>query len=202
MSIVDLGNRITTDWEEYNKFVKSNDSLIYVDGRIILKDVGPASINITVGSQWRDITKNKSYQIGEDGIKVQSGKCILIETEQRIALPYNIFGVVYGTGKNIFRGGFVSTGKINPGYNGNLKIGYYNGNSKTICFKKGDLLACCSFYNMETTTKNALENYINTSEPEILEPNVKSRVWAFITKNWYAILSLIISIVALFYSIL
>lgn len=197
MSVIDLGNRITKEWDEYNEYVKSNDSLIYIDGEIILKDVGPASINVTVGEKWHDITKGKVYKIPESGIKVKSGENILVETAQRIALPNNVFGVLYGTGKNIFRGGFISSGKINPGFNGCLKVGYYNGNSRTICFKPGDLLACCTFFNMETTTNNALEYYLYTPEPELLEPKLGGKMLTWLKKNWYSVVSLFLSIIAI-----
>lgn len=197
MAVIDLGNRITEDWDKYNECVKSSDSLIFIDGEIILKDVGPASVNVTVGDKWHDIEKGKVYKIPKAGIKVKSGENILIETSQRIALPNNVFGVLYGTGKNIFRGGFISSGKINPGFNGCLKVGYYNGNSRTICFKPGDLLACCTFLNMETTTNNALEYYINTPEPQILETKIIVKLLMWLKKNWYVIVTICLSIISI-----
>lgn len=197
MAVVDLGNRITKDWDEYNECVKSSDSLIFIDGDIILKDVGPASVNVTVGDKWHDLERGKVYKITDSGIKVKSGENILIETSQRIALPNNVFGVLYGTGKNIFRGGFISSGKINPGFNGYLKVGYYNGNKKTICFKPGDLLACCTFFNVETTTNNALEYYINTPEPQFLETRNIVKILMWLKKNWYVIVTICISITSI-----
>lgn len=201
MSVVDLGIRVTQEWDKYNEYVKSNDSLIYIAGEVILKDVGPASLNVTVGEKWHDLTKGKVYKIPESGIKVKPGENILVETAQRIALPNNVFGVLYGTGKNIFRGGFISSGKINPGFNGCLKVGYYNGNKRTICFKPGDLLACCTFFNMETTTSSALEYYLDTPEPELLEPNSWVKMWTWIKKNWYAIISVCLSTIAIIVTI-
>ncbi len=202
MSVVDLSKRISDNWDEYNQYKKSEDSKIYIKGDIILDNVGPASVNITAGERWYDYTKNKYYKIPFEGIKLKPGKNITIETSQKFALPYNIFGVIYGTGKNIFRGGFVSSGKINPGFCGYLKIGYYNGSDGTICFRKGDLLACCAFHEMETHIENALEHYLSDVEAEILDNRGIRKVINWCKDNWYSLLSILISICALVVSII
>lgn len=202
MSVVDLSSRITQDWDKYNGYLKSSDSLIYIDGDILLKNVGPASVNITVGNRWYDYSKNKYFTIPSNGIKLKSKDNITIEISQTIGLPYNIFGAIFGTGKNIFKGGFISTGKINPGYKGKLKIGYYNGSMGDVTFKPGDLLACCTFFEMETSTDSPLEFYISEPEPEVEIRNIYSKIKHWIHDNWYSVLSSILAIIAIVVAIL
>lgn len=200
MSIINLNQRITKDWNQYNKALKSSSSLIFINGNVILQNVGPASLNLTVGDRWYDCSKKKYYKISGKGIKVKPGKSIIIETKQEIAMPYNVFGIIFGTGKNIFKGGFISTGKINPGFHGVLKIGYYNGSDSVIVFEPEDLLACCSFFDIETTLDTPLEKYLTEPEPEFA-PNSffqKSKIW--LVDNWYSLLSLIVSILAIIFA--
>lgn len=201
MSIVDLNKRITKEWSSYNRSLKSCKSQIYINGDVILENVGPASMNLTVGERWYDCSKKKFYKISDRGIKLKPGKSIIIETKQELAVPYNVFGVIFGIGKNIFKGGFVSTGKINPGFHGVLKIGYYNGSDSVIVFQPGDLLACCSFFDIETTLETPLEKYLTDPEPEFA-PNTwfhKTKLWFF--DNWYSIISIIVSFLAIIFAI-
>lgn len=200
MAIVDLSKRITKDWNLYNRSLKSNKSLIHINGDVILENVGPASMNLTVGKRWYDCSKKKYYSISDKGLKVNPGKSIIIESKQEIAVPYNIFGVIFGTGKNIFKGGFISTGKINPGFHGVLKIGYYNGSDSVIVFEPDDLLACCSFFEVETTLETPLEKYLTEPEPEFAPNTLFQRVILWLTENWYSIISLIVSILAIIFA--
>lgn len=200
MAIVNLNKRITKDWNQYNRSLKSCKSLIFINGEVVLKNVGPASLNITVGDRWYDCSKNKYYAIPEKGLKVKPGKSIIIETKQEFALPYNVFGIIFGTGKNIFKGGFISTGKINPGFHGVLKIGYYNGSDSVIIFNRNDLLACCSFFDIETTLESPLEKYLTEPEPEF-EPNtIPQKIKLWLVDNWYAVVSIILSVIAIIFA--
>ena len=202
MALIDLNTRITSNWDEYNDFVKSDRSFIYVDGDVVLDNVGPASMNLTVGERWFDFVTKKYYKIPAKGLKIKPGKSVIIETSQEIATPFNIFGVVYGTGKNIFKGGFISTGKINPGFKGKLKIGYYNGSNTAIIFEPKDLLACCSFYGVETTLVRPLKEYISDPEPEFVPDTFWQRLKTWFKENWYSVVSIVVSLAALIVSII
>lgn len=197
--VIDLSTRITKEWEVFHKNVFSQDSLIYVNDYVFLENASPSSINLTVGDQWYDEKNKKSKLIPEKGIKVKAGESVILYTQQRIGVPYNAFGVIYGTGNNIFKAGFISTGKINPGFNDFLKIGFYNGSKRSIIFTTGDLLACCSFFEIETTLNAPLERY-SFEEPQ-LEGKV-SQLFSFLTNNWYAVVSVILSIIAIIVTLL
>lgn len=193
--LVNLKNHITSDWHDYNSHITDSESKLYVRGKIIFDNDGPESLNLTVGDKY--FLNGKPIKIVKDGIKVPSGKSIVLETEQQLAVPHNMFGVITGIGVNIFRNGFVSTGKIDPGFKGKLKLGYFNGNTSAIIFKSGDLIACCSFWYMESSIEFPLENY--HSEPEAFIESI-SRLKCcleWFKKNWYSILALAVSLVTL-----
>lgn len=196
MSIIDLNNRITADWQKYNAYKKSANSLIYVQGKVNLDSSGPTSLILTVGSQYYDCSKRKYFQISEKGLRVKPGKSVLIETKEILAMPYNVFGAIYGIGKNIFKGGFLSNGKINPGFHDHLKLGYYNGSDTDIIFNPNDILACCSFFDVEITIVNELETYLTNPEPELESSSFANKLKQFLVNNWYSCLSLIVAILA------
>lgn len=198
MSIVDLGSRITDDWETYKHYIKSSESYVYVEGGAVT--IGPASLNLTVGDVWYDCSKKKKYKIPSKGVPVKPGDSIIITTKQRIAVPYNVFGVVFGTGKNIFKGGFVSCGRIHPGFCDKLNIGYYNGSNLTIVFEPDDLLACCSFFDIETTVDLAVwKDDTDLPEPDFQkEKRTKAiNILKFIVNYLMPFIAIIVSIAAI-----
>jgi len=191
MAIINLEKRTTVNWDEFNDNTKSNDSKIFILGDLILDNSGCESLNLTVGKRW--LNKNQYYAIPKDGIKVKPGDNIIIESSQEIAMPYNVFGIVFGVGANIFRGGFVSSGKIDPGFKGKLKIGYYNGSKGNIIFKEGDFLACCAFLTMEDCLQAPLQDYHSEPEAIIIQDQGVKKVLRWLSKNWYSTLALLIS---------
>lgn len=202
MSVVDLSKRVTVDWNQYNKYRKSSESLIYIEGEVIRDaESGPATIEITLGDKFFDIHKNIDYQVNEKGLKIKPGESVLFVSEQRIAMPLNVFGMVFGKGKNIFKGGFISSGKINPGFDGHLKIGYFNGSMSTIVFKKGDVIACCCFMDMETYLDNPLPIYATQNEPHFVDQNLFMRCLRWLGANWFAVVSTALSVIAILISL-
>lgn len=200
MAIVDVGERVTNDKKVYNSALKSSKSYIYLEDGVSSENAAPATINLTVGNQWYNCHDEKFYQIPPKGIKVKPGRSVVLETKQTIGLPYNVFGIIFGTGKNIFRGGFVSTGKIDPSFYDTLKIGYYNGSNTTITFKTDDPLASCSFFDVETTLEAPIHD--SKGNPAMMAPDTffqKSKLW--FSDNWYSVISIIVSILALIIAI-
>lgn len=193
MSVVDLNSRITNNWQDYYNYKKSSSSYIHIKGPVYLDDSGPATIDISVGESYYDYKRGRELKIPPKGLRISPGKSVLLTIEQKIALPLNVFGIVSGKGKNIFKGCFISCGKINPGYEGNLKIGFFNGNSKVIVVNKGDVLACCSFFNIETYMKAPLQDYQKAPEPTVMNQGFGA-VQMWLKDNWYSMLSLLIAL--------
>ena len=103
MSVINLTKRSTSDWNEMHKHLQSTDSIVFVTPHNKDK-VGPVSMDIEVGDAYILPGSNESFKIPKEGIKVMPKKSIVIYTKQRFKLPYNVFGVVTGKGKYIFRG--------------------------------------------------------------------------------------------------
>lgn len=81
-----------------------------------------------------------------------------------------------------------------------LKIGYYNGSDSVIIFNRNDLLACCSFFDIETTLESPLEKYLTEPEPEF-EPNtIPQKIKLWLVDNWYAVVSIILSVIAIIFA--
>jgi len=199
MSVIDLSTRICNDWNTYNNNKRSSDSYIYIDDEINLED-GPSSIDLSVGDNWYQSNEEKPYLITDEGIQLAPFQSILLEVKQEIANPYNVFGLVTGKGLKIFEGVFISTGKINPGYIGKLKIGIYNGSKKKIIFKKNMPLCTCVFFAMESNLqiplKNRADNSNTNAKPIGKGKYVKNRI-----KENKEFLAILISIIALLASI-
>lgn len=194
MSVVDLKLRITNIWEDFCSHEKESSSKIFVDSDIIYDNDSPGSLNLTVGNNY--ILKGKLIEIPKEGLKVSAGKSVVIETKQRIAMPYNILGIVVGVGINIFSQGIVSPGKIDPGFNGKLKITYFNAGDSAIIFKPNDLLACCSFWNTDFTIEHTLQNYNAEVQAATIYNNSSYKTRNWFKKNWPWLITTAISIMA------
>ena len=164
MSVIDLETRLTKSWDNYNESLKSSDSLIFIDPHNYNIEDGPSSLDLTVGSRFFFHDHGQHFTITDEGIYIEPFNSILIETEQRVCLPLNIFGIVIGKGHQIFQGTFISSGKINPGFNGRLNIGLYNGSRKRIHIKIGQPLCSCVFFQMESNMNSPLKNYDSTRQ--------------------------------------
>jgi deoxycytidine triphosphate deaminase len=163
MAVIDLSTRLTNDWNQYQNNKRSSDSYIYISPLSYKLDDGPASVDLSVGDKWFVQNNNVAYTITEEGVTLNPFQSILIETQEQISLPYNVFGLVTGKGLQIFQGTFVSTGKINPAYNAKLKIGIYNGSNKRITLQSGAPLCTCVFFEMESSLHTPLKSATDDS---------------------------------------
>ena len=188
MSVIDLTKRSTSDWNEMHKYLLSTDSLVFITPHN--KDnVGPVSMDIEVGDAYILPGSNESFKIPKEGIKVMPKKSIVIYTKQRFKLPYNVFGVVTGKGKYIFKGCFLSAGKIDPGFDGCLKIGFFNGGCSSIYLKPNESFATVYFINTDTTISAPLKTYQNSLEHDVKRIGWYKETWLYIKSHWLGFVS-------------
>lgn len=183
MSVIDLKRRSTSNWEEMHKHLQSTDSIVFIaplDGG----KVGPVSMDIEVGDAYIIPGSNETFEIPKDGVQVKPRQSIVVYTRQRFKLSYNVFGVVTGKGKYIFKGCFLSTGKIDPGFEGCLKIGFFNGGCSSIKLKPNDSFATVYFLNTDTTLSAPLKNYQNSLEHDVTCFKWYKKWWLYIEHNW------------------
>ncbi len=189
MALISLNSRITDSWEERCKHLKSPESLIYVKDRAQEDIVNPASMEIAVGDVYILPGDNKQYRIADEGLTIKPKKSVVIYSQQKIALPYNAFGIVTGKGNYIFQGCFISTGKIDPGFDGYLKIGFYNGGNKKVTLMRGKGFASVYFINTDFTMEHALEDYQTAPPANIKQIGRLRTFWTYVTEHWISFLA-------------
>jgi len=194
MAIINLHNRITNSINDYEENKKSAKSLIYVDNDHKLDSSSPEVLILTVGDSY--YTNSQQIEIPSKGIVIKPGESKVIETKQKIATPLNVIGVIYGIGANIYQNGFISSGKIDQGYSGYLKIAFYNGAKSNFTFKSGDILASAIFYSTEETLKAALPEQSYESCPSYTMTK-KDKLKLFFLTHWLSLCSLVVAIIAL-----
>lgn len=200
MSVIDLKTRLTNDQGIYHANVKSAKSYIYISGSNIENKLDDSlSVDLTVGKKWYKSCDNRGYDLEQ--LKVKPGEAVIIETDEEIGVPYNTFGIIFGIGRNIFNGGYISLGKIKPGFFGKLKIGYHNTSKQTTVFKPGDKLISCTFFATEKTIDYPEKS--KTIEPftKKISGDRKFAVKLWIGNNWYKLLTLIFAFSAIVISV-
>jgi dCTP deaminase len=200
MSVVDLCKRATSDWDVFCKSVRSCDSLIYFEE--VIPDISdpPGSVDLAVGTRWFDPVQEAFYAVEETGLQVKPHSAVVVEVQQRIAVPHNVMGIVTGKGKYIFQSALISPGKIDPGFNGRLRIGFYNASNKIIHLKRGDSFCSCFFFNTESEAKHPRRLEMEPTPKAFPLPRyiVVKRFWA---DNWKVIFPLIVSVIAMLISL-
>jgi dUTPase len=196
MSVVDLCHRATANWDAFNRCVRSCDSLIFFENDIPLVSDPPGSIDLCVGSRWFDPTQGRFYAVEESGLQVKAQSCVVIEVGQRIAIPHNVMGFVTGKGRFIFQSALISTGKIDPGFDGRLRIGFFNASSQVIVLRRNDPFCSCCFLNTESEAKHP-KRYETEPTPQTSPIPRSVLVKRFLLENWKVIVPIGISIAAL-----
>jgi deoxycytidine triphosphate deaminase len=201
MAIIDLSTRITTDWTLYNKYKASSDSYIYISEEVNKDAICSTSMDLHVGDKCFNPDKNEEFFIPDSGLFIKPKETVIISTRSKIALPFNIFGVVTGKGNYIYQGGFISTGKINPGFCDCLLIGFFNGSSETILLKKENAFASVYFITTETELSQPYEYYRNRPSPKKEKLSLKRKFFFWFKNNWHLIIPIFLSIIAILISI-
>lgn len=204
MGIVHLKKRVTTDLNQYKNYANSSDSLIYAkdtykNDTCKMDQSGPDCLTFTVGTCWYDSARYLKID-PRRGIKVKPQTSIVIETAEEIVLPHNIYGLLFGAGSNIYRGAFISSGKIDPGYAGKLRIGFFNGSNRTVILNSGDKLAYGIFIGTECDTNNI--PFLGTGSPPAASiMGIKERIWRWFARNAYQVLAIVFAVISIIIAI-
>ena len=200
MSIINLSKRTTNEFSNYSKYMKSSDSLIYLDEDAKFDDSGPDCLMLSVGECWYD--KGRYVSIDpKKGIKIRPHQGVVIESKEHIAVPLNMYGVIFGAGSNIYKGVFISNGKIDPGYNGKLKIGYHNASDSIITIKRNDKLAYAIFLTSETNL-DSITKASGIQAPAISTQTTKEKIIIWLKRNVYQSATVAIALASLIVSLL
>jgi dUTPase len=203
LSVINLNQRLTTSWEDYNAQLKAPDSRIFVDGTGTVLD-SPITLALTVGCNWLHGTDERFYAIPDEGIDVKPRDTVIVETAEDIGLPFNVFGLVTGKGTYIFRGLQVSSGKIDPGFRGKLRIGIYNGSNRPRRLQKAAVFACAFFMQTDLCLDEPLKSYESFTTTQAERAPWHQRLGDWLGLNWRSLIpiavalgSLIVAVVGL-----
>lgn len=200
MSIVDLEARLTSEFQHFQKNDKSSDSLIFLKGTIKLEE-GAASLELTVGDKVFNCREYQYRNIPSEGFVIKPGASVVIDTEQVIGLPANVFGLVTGKGKYIFQGILISSGKIDPGFYDQLRIGLYNGGSEQITLKRGDPFCSVCFFQLESNQEAVSRKLPMTPMRYPIPLSIRRRIILFFNREWGWLLTILIALLSLMVSI-
>ena len=187
MSVVNLSKRHTNQWDEVHEHLQSPDSMIYINEG---NNINPTSMDLEVGSAYIVPGSNQTFAISEtEGLKIKPHESVVIYTKQRVKLPYNVFGVITGKGTYIFKGCFLSAGKIDPAFEGHLKIGFYNGGNSSVKLETGKAFATAFFLNTDVTLTAPLENYQTNLNPDYPSLKWYQSVYMYIKQHWISFIA-------------
>lgn len=194
MAILSIGNKITTSHEEFERYKSSDSSKVLSDA----KAVEDFSIELSIGSQWADdLSGDRAhlYKIESDSVAIKPGKSIVVEVEESIRLPFNMYGIVLQTGSIFLEQGLiVGSGKIEPSYSGNLLLLIYNTSSTTRRLKKGKKIASAIFMR---TDRTLVSSPIQPSR-EIVQKTLSKpkKLVRFLQRDWRFLITVIVSVLS------
>lgn len=189
MAIVDLKSRLSSNRDECEASKMSAESFIYIDSNIDVLEANPMSIDLKVGDICLLPGNSRTYRIDEHGIKVKPKKSVVIYSKEKFVLPLNVFGLVTGKGTYIFQGCIVASGKIDPGYRGNLKVCFFNGGRSAVTIRPGDVFCTVFFMDGDRTLMSPLADYQENPNPSLSTYGYYEKSKEWFLNNWYKVLS-------------
>lgn len=203
MSIVNLINRVTHDKVAFDKSKTSDKSLIFTNASVI-EDF---TLELKLGGFWSEnlvAGRTEMYKIDGNTISIKPKSCVLIETEEQISIPNNLYGIILAKGDNILsKGVFCATSKIKPGHYGHLQILLFNSSDSKVEIEKGTIVASSIFFRTEITPEfvqptTRANQYIEKEKgflkkfAKSIKDNHKNNPFDF----WFRIITLILTVFA------
>jgi dUTPase len=152
MSVISVKDRVTEDAQRFQENVASHLSLLFLKGGA---PTDSFSVELTVGNAWSERYgqgSNEMQKISDAGLKIARHGSIVIEVEEKIKVPFNMYGIIVPTGSLFLdRGILIAPAKVEPSFSGNLKLRLFNTTAFKHTIKKGDKLASIIFFSTETT---------------------------------------------------
>lgn len=160
MGILSIKGKHTDCNEAFERNKKSDASLIYTDTDT--DSVEDFSIEFSVGDQWaKDLTKEKAsmFEIEGDEISIKPQSSIVLEVKEHIKIPFNMYGLILQTGSVFLEQGIlIGAGKIEPSFDGKLRMLIYNTSKTKRTLKKGQKIASAIFMRTDKTINASIYN--------------------------------------------
>lgn len=156
MSVVKVKGCTTASPEIYQKYISSDKSLIFLNTAEDRTE--DFSIELSLGEGWNDNYSDADVGLRRINKEVVLGRrgSIVVEVAEEISVPYNKYGLVLPTGSLFLTHGVLApTAKVEPAFNGTLKIRLFNTTNNKVVLKKGCKLGSVIFFDTDCTVPQA-----------------------------------------------
>jgi deoxycytidine triphosphate deaminase len=193
MGILSIKGKHTTCNEAFELNKKSDASLIYSDASMVEE----FSIELSVGDQWaKDLSKEKAVMYAiEDVITIKPQSSVVLEVKENIHVPFNMYGIILQTGSVFLEQGvLIGAGKIEPSFNGKLRLLVYNTSKTKRTLQKGQKIASAIFMRTDKTINASIYN--NNRVPVPKKRGKLAKMYSFFTDDKKFTITLIASVLS------
>ena len=148
------------------------------------------SYDLRVGSEYRGHRDAEKTELPDDGVLVlDPGNAMLIQSEEVVFLPRNLFGYVVPKVTLLQQGITNTLSKVDPGYNGPLIVTLFNLGKNPLRLKRRDRYCSIVFHTVGdgATLYNKAGKRISGDPKQPLGPMAKN--WIEANKTWLTIAS-------------
>lgn len=152
MTVMQIKGRVTAQSKKFNDYSLSSNSLIYTTAE--QSNVEEFSLELTLGNGWNEnySSTNKSMLLIEDRVIIPRRGSIVVEVAEDLRMPHNRYGVVLPTGSMFLTLGIMlPSAKVEPAFNGRLKLRLFNTTNSRVTIFKGTKLASVIVFATEST---------------------------------------------------
>ena len=131
-----------------------------VGERIIIDPFSPSNLNaisyeISVGEEWISLRDPYSvHRLAKDEpITIAPHETILVLSEEYIALPRMVAGLIVPRARKLFEGSTLAATRIDPSWYGKVKVGFTNLSQYTTSLARGEKFCTIVFVRTAQITK-------------------------------------------------
>jgi deoxycytidine triphosphate deaminase len=157
MTVINIRDRITSEESKFVDYSFSDQSFIHTDS--LKEKPDQFSFELSVGDGWAlkySETETQLIAIPDNGINIPGRGSVVVQVREKIKIPHNLYGIILPTGSLFLSSGIlIAPAKIEPSFQGYLKLRLFNTTSESHRLKKGDKLASAVFFHTEVTRFNS-----------------------------------------------
>lgn len=195
MPVVKIKGRTTSSEDIFSANNQSANSLIYTSAdNACLEEF---SIELTVGEGWNEkySPENKNLIQVEKEIILRGHGSIVVEVAEEIRVPHNRYGIVLPTGSLFLaRGVLIAAAKVEPAFNGKLKVRMYNTTGRKVRIAKGAKVGSIVF--MATESTSALPTIYRNSEISVSRTTTLKRLGKWASNNKVQLITWFLSVIS------
>lgn len=110
-------------------------------------------VDLSVGEYYMNPGNAQRFKF-DRGYKLKPGRCIVVETEEKLNVPDGFLGLLCSRGSLTERGLIVPNTKIDPIFGGHLDISMFNSGQRPILVEHGMKFCSVVFCRLEEETKS------------------------------------------------